>query len=425
MKTINCDNIELTLSRRTFLKRVMAFTGVAAAGVLLPGCGPFGGPPGGRGQQPETLEEFVGITTDGNVIGDLYPIHATGVSTEAVRTAAVDFLALLTEEQYVSAFFTVDDDEWRLWNNVDRYERQGLSLEEMSEQQRAAAYGLLEAALSTRGLEETRNVMRLNTVQGELLNDTGRFNEFLYWFTIMGEPSETEPWGFQIDGHHLVINYFVLGDQVVMAPVFLGSEPVVAPANTSYEGISILQEEQDIGLAFMNTLTAEQQSVAILSSSLGRETMEAGAWQDNLVLDYAGIQATEFTETQQTQLLELIALWVGHMRDEHAAIKMEEVQAHLDETYFAWVGETGADAVFYYRIQSPVVLIEFDHQAPGPLGENPDYAADGPTRTHIHSVIRTPNGNDYGRDLLRQHLLAYDHQIGPDGSVVHVPRYKI
>jgi hypothetical protein len=26
-----------------------------------------------------------------------------------------------------------------------------------------------------------------------------------------------------------------------------------------------------------------------------------------------------------------------------------------------------------------------------------------PGKAHIHSVVRTPNGNDYGKDLLRQH----------------------
>ena len=37
-----------------------------------------------------------------------------------------------------------------------------------------------------------------------------------------------------------------------------------------------------------------------------------------------------------------------------------------------WIGSTGADSVFYYRIHSPVILIEFDHQSPvalqGPRG---------------------------------------------------------
>jgi len=87
------------------------------------------------------------------------------------------------------------------------------------------------------------------------------------------------------------------------------------------------------------------------------------------------------------------------MRDGHAKVKMSEVERHLDETWFSWVGATDPDAVFYYRIHSPVVLIEFDHQRPVALDRT-----QGPTRQHIHTVVRTPNGNDYGKDLLRQHL---------------------
>jgi hypothetical protein len=83
---------------------------------------------------------------------------------------------------------------------------------------------------------------------------------------------------------------------------------------------------------------------------------------------------------------------------------MNEVKAHLDETYFAWIGGTGPDSVFYYRIQSPVILIEFDHQGPIAL-EGPRV----PSRRHVHSVVRTPNGNDYGKDLLRQHYEAHRH----------------
>ena len=59
-------------------------------------------------------------------------------------------------------------------------------------------------------------------------------------------------------------------------------------------------------------------------------------------------------------------------------------------------------SVYYYRIHSPVILIEFDHQRPANLAQ---FANDPntPTRHHIHCVVRTPNGNDYGKDLLRQH----------------------
>jgi hypothetical protein len=104
------------------------------------------------------------------------------------------------------------------------------------------------------------------------------------------------------------------------------------------------------------------------------------------------------TAAQRTQLLDLVAEHVGNVADGHAKVKMDEVRAHVDRTYFAWIGNTGADDVFYYRIHSPVVLIEFDHQLPVAL-PGPRV----PGKTHIHSVVRTPNGNDYGKDLLRQH----------------------
>lgn len=78
----------------------------------------------------------------------------------------------------------------------------------------------------------------------------------------------------------------------------------------------------------------------------------------------------------------------------------QEVEAHLDRTWFAGIGGTAPDAVFYYRIRSPVVLIEFDHQQPANLRH---LYGSVPNRQHIHVVVRTPNGNDYGKDLLRQH----------------------
>ena len=77
-------------------------------------------------------------------------------------------------------------------------------------------------------------------------------------------------------------------------------------------------------------------------------------------------------------------------------------------THFAWIGETGPDAVFYYRIHSPVILIEFDHQGRGPAGFALGSPAT-PSRNHIHTVVRTPNGNDYGKDLLRQHYEQHPH----------------
>jgi hypothetical protein len=82
---------------------------------------------------------------------------------------------------------------------------------------------------------------------------------------------------------------------------------------------------------------------------------------------------------------------------------MSEVDKHFDETHFCWMGDTGDVNPFYYKVQSPVILVEFDHE-PGVVFDN-----DEPNRHHVHTVVRTPNGNDYGIDLLRQHYEQAPH----------------
>ena len=370
---------------------------VTAFGVLLPA------------QQP--LEPFKGITTAGEITPGLFAIRATGVSTKPVKEAADRFLAALTAEQKTKSSFAADDEEWRRWNNVHRAARQGVSFKEMNEAQRDASYGLMRASFSARGLEQSRNVMRLNGHLAELVKNFEEYGEFLYWITVMGTPSDTQPWGWQLDGHHLAINVFILGDQMVMTPAFLGSEPTVAESGP-HKGASVLQEEQAQAEALIASLDAAQRASAIVNTAKPGNNAQTQAYRDNVVVPYQGIRATALTPAQRSRLLALAGLFVGNMRDGHAKVKMSEVARHLDDTWFAWIGGTGPDAVFYYRIQSPVILIEFDHQSPVALGVR----GSGPNRRHVHSVVRTPNGNDYGKDLLRQHYekhrgdLAHGHR---------------
>src|SRR6185437_5329762 len=122
---------------------------------------------------------------------------------------------------------------------------------EMTEPQRALAFELLKASLSAKGFKTSRDIMKLNDTLAELTGKFDEYGQWLYHLTVMGTPSATEPWGWQLDGHHLNINYFVLGDQVVMTPTFMGSEPVTA-ATGRYKGTAVLQEEQGRGLAFIN-----------------------------------------------------------------------------------------------------------------------------------------------------------------------------
>lgn len=353
-------------------------------------------------------EAYEGIKTSQGIQKGLFAVKSTGVSTDGVRRAAQGYLALLDDAQRKRTLFPVDDDEWRKWMNQHFYIRAGVAFHEMSGAQRDAAFGLLRASLSARGLQLSRDIMKLNHTLGELNNNNFEdYGEWLYNITIMGTPSETEPWGWQIDGHHLIINYFVLGDQVVMTPAFFGSEPVIATSG-KYKGTKILQQEQAMGLAFMNGLTEEQRAKALFTADKIKNDNLTEAFHDNVVMDYKGVRGSELTARQKARLLELIGQYIGNMDDGHAKVKLKEVEQHLDETYFGWIGKTGADSVFYYRIHSPVVLMEFDHQLPAGMRSvvpNPKE----PQHDHIHVVVRTPNGNDYGKDLLRQHYAMKRH----------------
>ena len=351
-------------------------------------------------------EGFVGVTADGTPASELFRIQPSGVSTAPVVAAAKAFLAALEQYQREETRFAIDDDEWRKWANQHIYRREGVSFEDMDDAQRQAAFALLGASLSARGLELSRDIMRLNETLGELNNDNFvDYGEWKYHITIMGEPSDTEPWGWQLDGHHLNINYFVLADQVVMTPAFWGSEPAVAH-DGKYRGTRIMDAEQAAGLALVRALDGDQRQRAVLETSKPGNNILAQAFSDNLILEYAGVGAASFSEGQKSLLLELIGLYTGNLRDGHSRVHLEEIEAHLDQTYFAWIGGTEDDAVFYYRIHSPVALIEFDHE--NPVGLRHVYPK-GPNREHIHAVVRTPNGNDYGKDLLRQHYQTHEH----------------
>ena len=356
-------------------------------------------------------EPFKGVTTDGYVVPNLFSLQTTGASTRPVVDAAEAFLASLEPERRDGALFGVEDDAWRAWSNVHPFVmRHGVLLEACTPAQRQRALDLVRATCSVRGFELARDVMRLNDALRELTGRDEEYGEWLYWMSVFGQPSRDEPWGWQIDGHHLVINCFVLGDQMVMTPAFFGSEPTSVDSGT-YAGIRVFEAEEQGGLQFVRSLSAAQRSIAIPASTEGilraqrmDGRIQTAAFRDNLQLPYAGIPGSELSADAQQRLLDLVELYIGRMRDEHAGLKMDEVARHVGDMHFVWIGGIEQDSVFYYRVHSPVVLIEFDHLN-GVAFDN-----DEPSRNHIHTVVRTPNGNDYGRDLLRQHY-ARHHRV--------------
>jgi hypothetical protein len=186
-----------------------------------------------------------------------------------------------------------------------------------------------------------------------------------------------------------------VGDQVTLTPTFLGAEPVIATSG-KYAGTRAFRPEEAAGSDFFAGLDDAQQAEATIAGTLPPDLF-AGAFRDNFELNYQGLRLDRLSPAQLAEAMDLIGLYVGRAPEDHARVRMAEVHQHAAQTYFAWVGSGTPGGVFYYRLHSPVILIEFEHQA-GVLFDN-----DEPSRQHIHTVVRTPNGNDYGIDLLRQH----------------------
>ena len=360
-------------------------------------------------------QPFLGITTDGTPLENLYSIKGTGVETQSIRDAVRQYINALTPDQKRSSLFSVESDEWRKWHNIELYERQGLGLFDMNEEQKQLAFNILRTSLSAKGFEKSKNIMAMEGYLKQLVIKEQQIPQQRidllghekFYLTIMGIPSESEPWGWQLDGHHLVINYFVLKDQVVMTPTFMGSEPNFIEEGPD-SGIRTFQEEEKKGLALYASLNVSQKEKATLWDKKEYTFNQAEAFKDNQIIPYKGINASDLTTEQNGLLMTLIEEYVGNIKPGHAKIKMTEVKQHLENTWFCWVGGSSENDVFYYRIHSPVVLIEFDHHSPIFLWDRSKLRP-GPVKWHVHTVVRTPNGNDYGKDLLKQHLEKHPH----------------
>jgi fructose-1,6-bisphosphatase/inositol monophosphatase family enzyme len=368
---------------------------------------------------------LVGVTTDGIIQPGLRTLDEPKVSTRNITESALAFLEVLTPEQRERAKFAMDAAEWRMWINVHmNHFRHGLMLEDLGQPARELALNILRATMSARGFHQARSIMRLNELLAELTGDHEAFGEWPYFVSIFGTPSADAPWGWQIDGHHLCVNALVMDGRVVMTPTFMGAEPRRVRQG-ALAGISLFDPEEALGLDLIRSFDMTKRARATIHPSLHPDEisprlqnmfdgrMQAGAFHDNLVAPYQGVAGHDMTDAQRRVLLSLAGTYVGWTADAHVPVKMTEVASHLDDTWFSWYGGTGDDSPFYYRVHSPVILIEFDHH-PGVAFDN-----EVPTRHHVHTVVRTPNGGDYGADLLRQHHERFDHTAGH-----HQPRLR-
>jgi hypothetical protein len=354
---------------------------------------------------------FVGITTDGKPVPGLFELRDEGAPAAEAAQAARAYLAGLSATALATGALPLDAVEWRMWSNAFlTFPEHGLLLQELAPTEREAALAVIAASISAAGFDHMRQVMRLNGALGEMTGAyTDTLTEFCYRFTLFGRPSPHEPWGWQLQGHHLDLHCLFVGSQVVLTPAFLGVE---------FDGEVVFAEHQRRARELMASLTAAQRERALLYGSMlsadlphelagmvdGRH--RAGAGRDNLVLPYAGLSGDELTTGQRELLLALTDPYLDALPEGPRAHRRAQIHQHLDTTHLAWIGTWDEAAPFYYRVHSPVLLIEYDNH-PGIFLDN-----DEPEPFHVHTIVRTPNGGDYGKDLLRRHY-AHHHRAEP------------
>lgn len=374
---------------------------------------PFAGPMI-RGWKKLYPEPFVGVTNNGVVCEGLFPLAEALPGEEAPTSdmvaAAEKLLALLGPAQRERLTYEVDAHEWQSWANPEFMQHDtGLRLDELDVAVREAALAVVEASLSAEGYALARNLMRINGFLGDLVDLPLLMNEFSYNFALYGAPSETGPWGWQLFGHHVALNCLVLGTRLVISPVFLGAEPDGIDVGP-HQGVKVFKERIQWARDLMTALPDALRAEAVIFEHMedpdmpegrlhaGDERHLAGCFQDNRVIPYEGILVSSLDATAIALLDLIVEDSIAYLPAGPRAARLREIKEHYDETWFSWIGGWRGGEAFYFRIQSPVVILELDHHT-GVFLDN-----EQPAPFHMHTVVRTPNGNDYGRALVTQDL---------------------
>ena len=356
-------------------------------------------------------EPFVGITNDGTTDQHVYRLPAPEHPADPAPAAAAQaLLDALSPEQRERIGYPIDAAEWRGWSNPEFvFFRNGLRLEDESAETVAAILAVVEASLSAEGYARASEAMDLNGYLGKLVDLPQIMNNRSYWFSLFGTPSPTQPWGWQLFGHHLALNFVSIGGRDVIAPVFIGAEPALSDG----ERPPLFDAREQIALRLAASFTEEQREHAIVYRSVldpamppGRlhpadERHVAGAFRDNRVVPYEGICASDLDESQRLMLHAIAEDFFLLLRPAQRVLALADFDRHLGDTWFSWYGATDGSQPFYFRIQSPVILAELDHHAGVWLNNRL------PARFHVHTTLRMPNGNDYGKAYLAEWQRAH------------------
>ncbi len=332
--------------------------------------------------------------------------HAHHVAPRMTETAK-RFIASLTQEQRSKALLPFDLEERSFFHYIPtddipgRYKRprRGLMLKEMTSAQKHLAAALLSAGLSQSGYVKATTIMSLEDVLRVIEGDTKeRRDPEKYHFSIFGEPSDKGAWGYRIEGHHVSLHYTVVNGKAVGNPTFFGSNPAEVRTGPR-AGLRVLGNEEDLGRALMNALTPEQRKVALVDEKAYADILTTTDRKAAIKGSPGGLPAAKMTQSQRNLLTVLIEEYIDNLPAELAEQRREKLKKSGQQIWFAWAGTVEKGGPHYYRVQTPLFLIEYDNT------QN--------NANHIHTVWRDFDG-DWGLDLLEEHYKTSPASHGHD-----------
>ena len=397
-----------------------------------------------RHWQQLLAEPYKGITTDGkascsavssmlektnpvrsgHVRPNLFHLEDQGIEIDQVVAAAEVAIAKMSQEQRNRVIYHIDSPEWRTWSNPEfLLSDKGIRLDEITDQLRDAVLRVLQESLSPEGFSKAVAAMRINGFLGELVDSPAVMNEWSYNFVMFGEkPSTTQAWGFSFYGHHLCLNAFFYKKQIVLSPWFTGAEPNLIDQG-KYIGTQILRKEEALGLKLMQSLPPALQLKAQVYKLMQDPEMPRGRWnhddqrhlcgayRDNRIVPCEGILIADLLKDQQDLVTNIFREYLVYLPQTARDLTLSRVKELYGETYFCWIGGYGEEDPFYYRLQSPTIIVEFDHHS-GVFLTNKE-----PAKYHIHTLLRMPNGGDYGM-AIRKLIPGAEQEFQWDGDAL-------
>jgi hypothetical protein len=294
--------------------------------------------------------------------------------SQVMARAANDFLNSLDAGARGKATYAFNDSErlrWH-WTTPSGFPRNGLPLREMNDQQRSLAMALLSAGSSEAGYKKELDIISL---QKDLGNDT-----LAYYVTVFGTPGGADPWGWRFEGHHLSRPFTIVGDNVSLAPFFLGAWPTINGAK-----LRAMSIEEDTARALVRSLEGPSREAGIFQE---RTLTSHVTWNQERVtpLEQVGILYSALNADQQAQVRTIIQTYLGVLPESIAKVHHERIEkSGLDQIRFGWAGSMDPRRPYYYRLQGPSFLLEHDNSRNG--------------GTHIHSVWRVFD-EDFGYNLI-------------------------